>query len=86
MNFISHLEDCAVTLYAIMSETERDEFLQQSFYSLTPSRWQQVILEHELLMPKESELYRRFRRAGIFNTDDMTAFVLQTLYLMARSV
>lgn len=68
-----------------MTHEELTEFLDRDYQSITPSQWQQTLLENELLMPREGSLYHLFRRAGIYDEDKMTAVALQMFYLQQRS-
>ena len=68
-----------------MTYEELTEFLDRDYHSITPCHWQGFLLEHDLLMPRGSKLHPLFRRAGIYNENEMTSLVLQFLYLQQRA-
>ncbi len=85
-DFFGRVELCGLLLEGVMTDEEKREFLQRDYHDLIPCKWQQVLLNNETLLPIDGELYRMFWRAGIFDTDEMTAIVLRYFYLRYRTL
>ena len=85
MEFFEQLDLCFVMLEAQISEQELDKFLSQPFSEITAERWKSILFSHEYMLARSSTLHRLFRRAGIFDPEEMALYVLRTFYLCHRT-
>ncbi len=85
MSLLDDIDFCAAMLEGQMSRGELTEFLQQNYEDIVPSPWQKTLREKDFLLSDESNLYRQFVRAGIYDSEKMTAIMLQLFYLIHRS-